>query len=98
MVARCPQRVHSSIWPPSAAVRQRAMATRTLIWVQRIQLLLKASALRVELFLRTELAQVGGIVRVLNGSEIEGGRMRRVRLPRKSIEVIQVVEYFRAFL
>jgi cellulose synthase/poly-beta-1,6-N-acetylglucosamine synthase-like glycosyltransferase len=40
----------------------------------------------------------GGIVRVLNGSEIEQGRMRRVRLPRKSIEVIQVVEYLRAFL
>src|SRR5947209_17639081 len=40
----------------------------------------------------------GGIVRVLNGSEIEGGRLRRVRLPRKSIEVIQVVEYLRAFL
>jgi cellulose synthase/poly-beta-1,6-N-acetylglucosamine synthase-like glycosyltransferase len=41
---------------------------------------------------------VGGIVRVLNGSEIEGGRLRRIRLPRKSIEVIQVVEYLRAFL
>jgi cellulose synthase/poly-beta-1,6-N-acetylglucosamine synthase-like glycosyltransferase len=41
---------------------------------------------------------VGGIVRVLNGSEIEGGRVRRVRLPRKSIEAIQVVEYLRAFL
>jgi cellulose synthase/poly-beta-1,6-N-acetylglucosamine synthase-like glycosyltransferase len=41
---------------------------------------------------------VGGIVRVLNGSEIEGGRLRKVRLPRKSIEVIQVVEYLRAFL
>ncbi len=40
----------------------------------------------------------GGIVRVLNGSEIEEGRIRRVRLPRKSIEVIQVVEYLRAFL
>src|SRR5439155_17980675 len=36
MVARCPQRVHSSMWPPSAAVRQRAIATRTLIWVQRV--------------------------------------------------------------
>src|ERR1039458_3126160 len=36
MAARCPQRVHSSIWPPSAAVRQRAMASRTLIWAQRI--------------------------------------------------------------
>ena len=44
------------------------------------------------------VVSVGGIVRVLNGSELEGGRMRRVRLPRKSIEVIQVVEYLRAFL
>jgi cellulose synthase/poly-beta-1,6-N-acetylglucosamine synthase-like glycosyltransferase len=40
----------------------------------------------------------GGIVRVLNGSELEAGRIRRVRLPKKSIEVIQVVEYLRAFL
>ena len=41
---------------------------------------------------------VGGIIRVLNGSEIEGGQLRRVRLPHKSIEVIQVIEYLRAFL
>jgi len=41
---------------------------------------------------------VGGIIRVLNGSEIEGGCLKRVRLPGKSIEVIQVVEYLRAFL
>jgi len=41
---------------------------------------------------------VGGIIRVLNGSEIAGGQLRRVRLPRKSIEAIQVVEYLRAFL
>jgi cellulose synthase/poly-beta-1,6-N-acetylglucosamine synthase-like glycosyltransferase len=41
---------------------------------------------------------VGGIVRVLNGSEVQDGRIRRVRLPRKSIEIIQVVEYLRAFL
>lgn len=41
---------------------------------------------------------VGGIIRVLNGSEIAGGQLRRVRLPRKSIEVIQVIEYLRAFL
>jgi cellulose synthase/poly-beta-1,6-N-acetylglucosamine synthase-like glycosyltransferase len=40
----------------------------------------------------------GGIVRVLNGSEIEAGRIRRVSLAKKSIEVIQVVEYLRAFL
>jgi cellulose synthase/poly-beta-1,6-N-acetylglucosamine synthase-like glycosyltransferase len=41
---------------------------------------------------------VGGIIRVLNGSEIQGGTLRRVRLPRKGIEVIQVIEYLRAFL
>jgi cellulose synthase/poly-beta-1,6-N-acetylglucosamine synthase-like glycosyltransferase len=41
---------------------------------------------------------VGGIIRILNGSEIRGGQVKRVRLPRKSIEVIQVVEYLRAFL
>jgi cellulose synthase/poly-beta-1,6-N-acetylglucosamine synthase-like glycosyltransferase len=41
---------------------------------------------------------VGGIVRVLNGSQLEGGRLRKVCLPKKSIEVIQVIEYLRAFL
>jgi cellulose synthase/poly-beta-1,6-N-acetylglucosamine synthase-like glycosyltransferase len=41
---------------------------------------------------------VGGIIRVLNGSVIEGGHLKRVRLPRNSIEVIQVIEYLRAFL
>lgn len=41
---------------------------------------------------------VGGIVRVLNGSELKGGHLLRVRLPRKGIEIIQVIEYLRAFL
>jgi len=41
---------------------------------------------------------VGGIIRVLNGSELQGGQIRRVRLPRKGIEIVQVVEYLRAFL
>jgi len=41
---------------------------------------------------------VGGIIRVLNGSVITEGQMQQVRLPRKGIEVIQVVEYLRAFL
>jgi cellulose synthase/poly-beta-1,6-N-acetylglucosamine synthase-like glycosyltransferase len=41
---------------------------------------------------------VGGIIRVLNGSELKEGRLQRVRLPRKGIEVIQVIEYLRAFL
>jgi cellulose synthase/poly-beta-1,6-N-acetylglucosamine synthase-like glycosyltransferase len=41
---------------------------------------------------------VGGIIRILNGSEIQGGQLLRVRLPKKSIEVVQVIEYLRAFL
>ena len=41
---------------------------------------------------------VGGIIRVLNGSQIVQGQLRRARLPRKSIEIIQVIEYLRAFL
>jgi cellulose synthase/poly-beta-1,6-N-acetylglucosamine synthase-like glycosyltransferase len=46
----------------------------------------------------SRVVAAGGLIRVLNGSEIKGGQIRRVRLARKSIEVIQVVEYLRAFL
>ncbi|MGB9813310.1 MAG: glycosyltransferase family 2 protein [Thermovenabulum sp.] len=41
---------------------------------------------------------VGGIVRVANGSIIEGGIIKEVRLPQKSLACFQVVEYLRAFL
>lgn len=41
---------------------------------------------------------VGGIVRVLNGSAIEKGRLGKVKLPHRAIEVLQVIEYLRAFL
>jgi cellulose synthase/poly-beta-1,6-N-acetylglucosamine synthase-like glycosyltransferase len=44
------------------------------------------------------VVSAGGIVRVLNGAETRGGRISRIRLPRRCIEVIQVVEYLRAFL
>src|SRR5713226_7278344 len=44
------------------------------------------------------VVSVGGIVRVLNGSEIQSGSILRVHLPKKGLEVIQVVEYLRAFL
>lgn len=40
----------------------------------------------------------GGIIRVLNGSTIEHGRLKHVRLPRGPLEAIQVIEYLRAFL
>jgi cellulose synthase/poly-beta-1,6-N-acetylglucosamine synthase-like glycosyltransferase len=41
---------------------------------------------------------VGGIVRVLNGSRIVNNQIEEVRLPRKPIEMLQVIEYLRAFL
>jgi len=44
------------------------------------------------------VVSAGGIVRVLNGAKVEGGRVSRIRLPRRNIEAIQVVEYLRAFL
>jgi cellulose synthase/poly-beta-1,6-N-acetylglucosamine synthase-like glycosyltransferase len=40
----------------------------------------------------------GGIVRIANGSEIDHGRVTRVRLPGNPLAVLQVIEYFRAFL
>jgi cellulose synthase/poly-beta-1,6-N-acetylglucosamine synthase-like glycosyltransferase len=44
------------------------------------------------------VVSAGGIVRVLNGAELDKGRISRICLPRKSIEVVQVIEYLRAFL
>jgi len=41
---------------------------------------------------------VGGIVRVVNGSVVEQGRVRNVRLSPKLLPRLQVVEYLRAFL
>jgi cellulose synthase/poly-beta-1,6-N-acetylglucosamine synthase-like glycosyltransferase len=40
----------------------------------------------------------GGVVRVANGCEINGGRVQRVRLPRRPLPLVQIVEYLRAFL
>ena len=40
----------------------------------------------------------GGIVRVANGSRVEHGSLREIRLPHKPIEVLQVIEYLRTFL
>jgi cellulose synthase/poly-beta-1,6-N-acetylglucosamine synthase-like glycosyltransferase len=46
----------------------------------------------------TRVIASGGIVRVINGSTIENGKVRAVRLPRSVIEALQVVEYLRSFL
>ena len=40
----------------------------------------------------------GGVVRVANGSQISGGRVARVRMPRGWLPRTQVVEYLRAFM
>ncbi len=40
----------------------------------------------------------GGIVRIANGCTIDHGRVVDVRLPQSRLAVLQVVEYFRAFL
>jgi cellulose synthase/poly-beta-1,6-N-acetylglucosamine synthase-like glycosyltransferase len=41
---------------------------------------------------------VGGIVRILNGSKVENAELKEVRLPHTYIEMLQVIEYLRAFL
>lgn len=41
---------------------------------------------------------IGGIVRILNGCSVEGSRIVDVQLPRSPLEVLQIIEYLRAFL
>ncbi len=41
---------------------------------------------------------VGGIIRIANGSTVEHGRVREVRLPSSFLARLQVLEYLRAFL
>ncbi|MCI0402511.1 MAG: glycosyltransferase [Acidobacteria bacterium] len=63
--------------------------------------ILEADALlRVMLPVYNDRAVVasGGVVRVANGSLFSGGRLREARLPRRPLEILQVVEYLRAFL
>lgn len=57
------------------------------------------SRLAVPIVLDPEtVVAVGGIVRVVNGSRVERGRVVEVNLPHSIVEAIQVVEYLRAFL
>jgi cellulose synthase/poly-beta-1,6-N-acetylglucosamine synthase-like glycosyltransferase len=64
-------------------------------------LLEKDALLRVMVPILADPARVvaaGGIVRAVNGSLVEAGQLRKVRLPRRFVEIVQVVEYLRAFL
>jgi cellulose synthase/poly-beta-1,6-N-acetylglucosamine synthase-like glycosyltransferase len=45
-----------------------------------------------------ETIAAGGVIRVANGCDIRGGRVRKVQLTRRVLPLIQVVEYLRAFL
>jgi len=61
----------------------------------------KDALLRVMLSVLADPRRVvatGGIVRVMNGSRIVQGQLREVLLPRRPLEVLQVIEYLRAFL
>jgi cellulose synthase/poly-beta-1,6-N-acetylglucosamine synthase-like glycosyltransferase len=46
----------------------------------------------------SQVVALGGIVRISNGCVIAGGELRQVRLPKAGIEILQVIEYLRAFL
>jgi cellulose synthase/poly-beta-1,6-N-acetylglucosamine synthase-like glycosyltransferase len=46
----------------------------------------------------SQVVAVGGIVRVLNGCRVVHGELQEVRLPKSAMEVMQVIEYLRAFL
>ncbi len=46
----------------------------------------------------SEVAAVGGIVRVANGCEFEKGRIIKVKTPKKALPNFQIVEYLRAFI
>ena len=46
----------------------------------------------------SEVAAVGGIIRVANGCEFEKGRIIEVKTPKQALPNFQIVEYLRAFI
>ncbi len=45
-----------------------------------------------------DMVAAGGVVRLANGCVVRHGQILQARMPRGTLEAIQVVEYFRAFL
>lgn len=78
-----------------------AAASLALICAVDADAVLEEQALlqMVRPFLEDErVVAVGGIVRIVNGCEIDHGQVVDVKLPTSWLARIQVVEYFRAFL
>ena len=47
---------------------------------------------------RVRVIASGGVIRIANNCKIENGRLLEIKLPKKLLERIQIVEYIRAFL
>lgn len=47
---------------------------------------------------RNHMIAVGGTIRILNGCKVVAGQLKETRLPRKSLPLIQSLEYIRSFL
>lgn len=45
-----------------------------------------------------QVTATGGTVRIANGCEIEHSEVRTISLPKKPLEIMQIIEYFRGFL
>jgi cellulose synthase/poly-beta-1,6-N-acetylglucosamine synthase-like glycosyltransferase len=46
----------------------------------------------------TDTLAAGGTIRVVNGSQVRGGRVTRIRAPYRGLGGFQIIEYLRAFL
>jgi cellulose synthase/poly-beta-1,6-N-acetylglucosamine synthase-like glycosyltransferase len=53
--------------------------------------------LATEFLKDTNTVVAGGMIRISNGSVIEGGAWQRFKIPQGSLEKFQIIEYFRAF-
>ena len=77
------------------------LSTGQLVCAMDADTLIEPDALQrmVRPFLMTDdVLAAGGTIRVVNGSEVAGGRVVRTRVPRRPLPGIQVVEYLRAYL
>jgi cellulose synthase/poly-beta-1,6-N-acetylglucosamine synthase-like glycosyltransferase len=77
------------------------VASGTLACAMDADTLIEPDALLrlVRPFLENEhLLAVGGIIRVVNGSQVRGGRVTEPRVPRQALAGFQMAEYLRAFL